>query len=151
MYPRINATLRRLACQYSIYHLCHWFSPSLLLFCIISAAKNYHPKILSTSNNVMITNCLQKLKSWLNVCNLQPTNRQGQVSQVDRKALVIHLYHLDLKFKRHNRGLLTVKWVYIHPCRYAVADPGHPDLAFSTSLISSKSIFISFFKPLFRW
>ena len=32
-----------------------------------------------------------------------------------------------------------------------MADPGHPDLAFSTSLISSKSIFISFFKSLFRW
>ena len=38
----------------------------------------------------------------LNICNLQPTHPQGLVSQVDRKVLVIHLYHLDLKFKWHN-------------------------------------------------
>ena len=31
-----------------------------------------------------------------------------------------------------------------------MADPGHPDLMFSMSLINIKSIFISFFKSLFR-
>ena len=49
-----------------------------------------------------INNCFQKLEDWLNVCNLQPTHPQGLVSQVDREVLVTHLYHLDLKFKRHN-------------------------------------------------
>ena len=80
------------------------------------------------------------------VCNLQPTN------QLDREVLVIHLYHLDLKFKRHKRCVNCQVSIYSSFQVCSVRSRSSRPCVFFPRLssISIKSIAISFFKSPFR-